>query len=78
MKPSKQKTSILPLFIALIIIPLCIKSQISYQSKTLFKYNKEDGWVRIIEREWITIDNKGDTTFWQGKKGNLLMKIKKK
>lgn len=33
------------------------------QSKTYYKHNEVDGWIKCTESYWFTVDQKGDTTF---------------
>jgi len=45
-----------------------VQGQISYSTKTSYKYDKIDGWVRIVESSWYTINSNGDTTHWTERK----------
>ncbi len=35
-----------------------------FASKQYFKHNEVDGWIKVTESEWFTINQKGDTTFF--------------
>lgn len=45
-----------------------VQGQISYSTKTSYKYDKIEGWVRIVESAWFTINSNGDTTHWTERK----------
>lgn len=51
------------LLFALLFSINCV-AQINYQKKTSYRFDKEDGWIRIIEASGFNIGANGDTTYW--------------